>query len=154
MANAAARGAAKKRLRARENAGHGIVIFSGDGIELVIMTARAGNGNRHEGAGGHVELLVDKVHFELLRVAVVERLGAHGEEAGGNATGIGGLARQQVAGDLFLDKLVERLVRIECVDHVIAIAPRVREGGVAFHAIAFGIAGHVQPVAAPAFAKV
>ena len=61
--------------------------------------------------------------------------------------------RQQVAGDLLADEPVVRLVGVEGVDDVVAIAPGVRIGDVARRAGRFGVAGHVEPVPAPAFAE-
>ena len=65
----------------------------------------------------------------------------------------GDLGGQQIAGDLFADELVVRLVAVEGVDDIVAIAPGVRIGQVARRAGRFAVAGHVEPVPAPAFAE-
>src|SRR5207253_10806822 len=49
-----------------------------------------------------------------------------------------------------LGKLVERQVAVERVDDPVAVAPGERPGAVLLVAVAVGIAGAVEPVAAPA----
>ena len=61
---------------------------------------------------------------------------------------------QFVAGQLLGDKLVVRLVLVERLDHVIAIAPGVLQIVVVFVTRAIGVASHVQPHAGPALAVV
>ena len=56
--------------------------------------------------------------------------------------------------DLLADELVVRLVVVERVDHVVAVAPRVRPRVVLLEARRVGVAGHVEPVPAPALAVV
>ena len=53
------------RLGAEKDAGQGVVIFLRDRIELVIVAAGAGDGQRLKGLEGHVDLLVGEVHLEL-----------------------------------------------------------------------------------------
>ena len=111
----------------------------------------------HHGPGCDINLLVDHVHLEQGLVSLVERLGPHGQERGGNLQAVpflGRLGLDQVAGHLLADELVEWHIAIEGVDHVPAVSPGVGEGVVAFHAGRFGEPRHVEPVSAPAFAKV
>ena len=87
--------------------------------------------------------MVDAAFLVDLRVAV---------EAGGDLLLERGV-RQQVAGELFDRKTVERQVAVEGVDHPIAILPDLPRGVDAV-AVGVGIASQVEPVAAPAFAIV
>ena len=64
----------------------------------------------------------------------------------------GTVGPQFVAGDLLLDEAVVGLVRVEGLDHVIAVAPGIRAGFIGLEALAVGVAGEVEPVAAPALA--
>ena len=59
---------------------------------------------------------------------------------------------QQVAGELLEDELVVRLVGVERGDDVVAVAPGVAVGDVLVQAVGVGVAGHVEPVPAPALA--
>ena len=59
---------------------------------------------------------------------------------------------QLVAGQLLLDEAVVRLVLVEGVDDVIAVAPGERLFAVALVAVGLGVADHVQPEARPALA--
>ena len=56
-----------------------------------------------------------------------------------------------VAGDLLADEQVVRLVAVERVDDVVAVAPRVRHVGVALVARGVGVPRQVEPVARPPF---
>ena len=47
---------------AEENTGQGVVVFGRDGIELVIVALRAGDGDRKESAGGDIDLVIDDLH--------------------------------------------------------------------------------------------
>ena len=60
--------------------------------------------------------------------------------------------RQLVAGELLEQEPIERLVGVESADHVIAIPPGERFGGVALVAVGLGIPDQVEPVPRPAFA--
>ena len=59
------------------------------------------------------------------------------------------VAGQFVARELFLDELRVRLVVVEALDDVVAVAPRVGFGAVALVAVGFGEAHHIEPVPAP-----
>ena len=54
--------------------------------------------------------------------------------------------RQLVAGDLLNDEPVIRLVRVETLDDVVAVAPGLRPFGVQFESVALGEADHIEPV--------
>ena len=55
---------------------------------------------------------------------------------------------------LLADELVVGLVVVERVDDVVAIPPGVGVSEVLVHAVGVGVAGHVEPVPAPALAVV
>ncbi len=57
-----------------------------------------------------------------------------------------------VAGQLFENEPIVRLVVVEALDDVIAIAPHRRLGAVPLVSVRFGIANEVKPVPAPALA--
>ena len=82
-----------------------------------------------------------------------------GEKAGGDdpRSVESVFAGQEVAGDLVADELVVRQVAVEGVDHPVAVAPGVgavhlRAGGEDTRVERVGVAGEVEPVAAPALA--
>ena len=142
--------------RAAEDAGHGVVVFHGKGIELVIVTASAGHRLGEHGASDGVDLLVDDVGGKLARIRFLEVLGAQRQEAGCNkqpgSLGVR-IRRQQVASHLFDEEAIVGHVGIHGVDDVVAITPGVRKRDVRFLAARFGIASDVEPVPAPAFAE-
>ena len=146
------------RVRTLEDAGQCVIVARGDGIKFVVVAASASKRHAHEGAAQRVELFVDDVHLHLPPVILGEHLGADTEESGGNVTRVPCRFRfvsgrlQQVAGDLFPDKLVVRLILVERIDDVVAVAERVDVREVFVEAITVGIAGDVEPVASPFFA--
>ena len=152
------RGHAPHRLGALENAGEGVVVACRDGIVFVIVAAGAGDADPQQPRSDHGDLVVDDVHVEVF----VHRLGGlrpEGEEAGRDELAVAlavVLRRHLVARDLLPDKDIKRPVLVEGGDDVIAIAPSVGEGGVAAEpvvAVRLAVAGHVEPMASPAFAE-
>ena len=59
------------RTRVIKDARERVVVAGGDRVELVIVAARAGDGEPHEGACGHVKLLINSIHDKLSLVTVV-----------------------------------------------------------------------------------
>ena len=145
---------AEEGFGATEDAGEGVVIGGGDGIELMVMAAGAGGGEAEEGPGGEIDLVIDEIHFELETIFFVETFGAEGEEAGGDSEFVamgGGSGGEEITGELFADELIVGFIGIERGDDVIAVTPGVGESEIAFFAGGFGVAGEIEPVAAPAF---
>ena len=141
---------------AKENAGEGVVIALRNRIEFMIVATRASDRESEDGLRDGVDLLVGEIERELARIAFVEIERAERQEAGGDellrAFAIV-LRRKQIAGDLFADELIVRLVGVQRPDHVIAIAPGVWHGGVHVAPGALRVAGDVEPMAGPGFAE-
>ncbi len=116
----------------------------------MIVTTGASDCQTHERTGGHVDLLVNKIHLEFRRITVVEGFRANGEKARSHQTLVGWLFGKQIPRHLFADELVERLVLVERFHDVIPEPPGMGKRDVPFHAVALGITGHVQPVPSPA----
>src|SRR5688500_14117627 len=70
------------RARALEDAGERRVVPLGEGIELVVMAARAGEGDPYQGARGDIDLLIDDVRLNLALVRVRQQLWPEHQEAG------------------------------------------------------------------------
>ncbi len=143
--------------RSSEIRGQAVIVPGRNGIELVVVTTRAGNGQSQEGLREHVDLVVDAIRFVQ----------------GGIHRSMGGLVQvpptgpddrlveacrrmspgrpKQIARDVFPHELVVGNIRIEGPDQVIAIPPGVRDVEVLFMPIGFGEANEVHPVARPAF---
>ena len=136
--------------RAVEDAVKRVVILRGDGIEFVIVAARAIHGEAEEGASEIVDRVLDG---EVLRVVVHARAEAAcvGDVAGGDDL-IVRARGQQIAGDLRAHKLIVRQVGIEGRDDPVAILVHLRDGKIRVVAGGVGVAHHVEPVPAPAFA--
>jgi len=108
-------------LRGEENAGQPVVFLLRDGVELVIVAARACHRHAEKGLGSGVELLIGQVQRVLAAVLLGETLGADGQKAGRD--GMLGLldcimGRQQVAGELLAHEFIVRLVAVERLDDV------------------------------------
>ena len=117
-------------------------------------------GTRHRNAENHascrIDLLIDKVGLKLTRVSFDESLGTDGQESGRDQLFreffviLGG---DQVACDLFADKLVIRFVIVEGVNDIVSVAPGIWKSHVDFFATGFCVASDVEPIAPPAFAE-
>ena len=92
-----------------------VVILRRDRIELVIVAARARDGQAHERPAGEVDLVVDDVADELFLVRVAAAPFADHVDAGrDDAVLVERLAvarRDQIAGDLLLHEAVVRAGR-------------------------------------------
>ena len=139
-----------------ENPGQRVVVGRGNRIELVVVASRTSNRQCKDRPARRIDLVVHLVHQVLLIVPLVDALGTQRQETGRHNP-LDGLPRtvrlHQVSGNLLADKLIVRLIHVEGVDYIIAISPGLGERDVAFLARRFRIAGHVQPVPTPAFAK-
>ncbi len=74
--------------------------------------------------------------------------------ADGGGGGVVGDASEFIAGELFCEEAVPRHVCAVGADDVVAVVPCVWSGGVVVVAVGVGVAGGVEPVAAPAFCVV
>ena len=143
------------RLGLREVGFETVVVGLAEGVELVIVTARAADGHAEErGADdvGHLgEDFVVGTGDVLIAGVFAQRTEA--VEAAGHEHG-GILRVDFVAGELLFDEVGVRLVGVEALDHVIAIAPGVGPVHVVLIAVGLGEAHDIEPVAAPLFAVV
>ena len=147
--------AGERPARALEDAVERIEIRCADGVILVVVAARAAEREAEQRAAdginriGEIEVLV--VGRGLVAVALANR-----EEAGGgDAAGVlvrRALRGEKVAGDLLADELVEGLVGVEGVHDPVAILHGLAHGVVRAVAGGVGVAGDIEPVAAPALA--
>ena len=139
-----------------EDGGHLVIVFGGDGIELVIVAAGAGNSEAHEGARGDIDLIVDYVIALERKIFLSEGFFTESEKASGDDAAITyagvGIGRENIAGELLTHEFVVRHVVVEGLDDVIAIAPGMGITMVFIAAGGIGVAHDVEPVAAPAFA--
>ena len=128
-----------------------VIVGLEDGVEFVIVAACASVRQAHEDGAGGVGHVVENLLAALLEHAGVALVGIVAVEAGGDA-GLGTLGPQLVAGDLLFDEAVVGLVGVERLNYVVAVAPGVGARFVGLEAFAFGVAGEVEPVAAPTLA--
>ena len=104
-----------------------------------------------DGTGGvdAVDDLIDAAFFGLGTGFNIGRRAA--VEAGGDDLSRGGI-RQEVAGDLLQRELIEGHVRVQGVDHPVAVGPDLAEV-IALKAVGVRVACEVQPRARPAHAE-
>ena len=143
------------RGRTAQHTGHAVVVLEAYRVELVVMAAGATHRHAEESPADLDELGIDVIGLHLGLVGihdleVADHQEARGDELGGTLLRRGG--RHQVAGKLLLDEEVERLVLIEGLDEVIAIAPGVFGEDFVGSPDHVGVAREVEPVAGPAFA--
>ena len=141
------------RVGRREECLQAVVVGLRDGVELVIVAAGALHGKPQEDlphAGGHFAQDFLAGLF-LVLVAADDMARPRAVEAGGDE-GFDIVRKQLVAGKLFLDEAVVRLVRVERTDDVIAVTPGMFPVAVALEAVGVGVARDVQPLQRPALA--
>ena len=145
-----------KRPSAREDCRERVIIRGQDRIELVVVTASAGYGQAQKRLCRRVDLLVDDVVFLLNRVTLGESHRPERKESGRDDSALVDGRRfrrwKQVSCDLLPHELIEREIVVECIDNVVAIAPRIAERVILVDAGGIGIPSHIQPVAPPALA--
>ena len=144
-----------KAAGAGKDGSQGVVIPGRDRVELVVVAASAGDGQPQEGLGEGIDLLVHQVveHFHL--VLLGDGAGADRQKPGpqqGSNVGMPRLAGGvEVSRNLVFHETIVGKVPIEAVDDVVPIAPGIGHGDVFVQAAGIGVAGDVQPMAAPAF---
>ena len=140
--------------KAVEDADRFVIVFPGDRIELVVVAARAVDGEGLKtliGGPNDVVQIIEPVVgvFEI----AVQYTWPETDETRGCQAFKGGLI-QLVAGNLLHDELVIGLVLVEGVDDIVAIAPCFRDVIVVLISRAVGVTGHIQPEPGPPFAVV
>ena len=138
-------------LGAVEEGKEAIVFLVRDGIELVIVALRAGDGKAEPDGAGGANTIHDALNAELLGVdaALAIDLGV-AMKSGGDfliERGLGHL----ITSKLFNGELVEGLVFVERLHDPVAIGPDAA-WSVNAVAIAVSVSGLIQPPAAPALA--
>ena len=128
-----------------------VVVGLQDRIELVVVTLGAAVGHAQKCLSDDVGDVLEDFLPSQPQVRRVGFVGIVSVEGGRHARPMV-VGPQFVAGDLFADEAVIRLVFVKGVDDVVAIAPGVGTGLVGLESFAFGIAGQVEPVARPALA--
>ena len=147
-----------------EDAVERVVIFGGNGVEFVVVATRAGDGEAEEGFAGDVDAVVDDVVGDSVEFVTKGKETEGGEGAlVERGLGVGvfsfgfldGRGEEAIGGELFNDELVVGKIAVEGVDDVVPIGPGVGVTEVlAALGVAFGVgvAGDIEPVAAPTFA--
>ena len=146
------------KLRAGEDAVEGVVVGLSDRVVFVIVAAGATERQAEEGAAGGVDGVFERQVPQFIRGGGIAP--GQCQVAGGDdlfvTTGIVGrwVGGEDVAGELFADELIERLVVLEGVEHVVAVEAGFGDGIIGVVAGRVGVAHDVEPVASPAFAVV
>ena len=131
-----------------------VVVLLRNRIELVVVAPRAVDRQPERAFADRADDLVEVVVAPLGVVLLAEQdARSHAEKAGGDQAVVGP-AVHLVAGDLLDQKPVVRLVLVERLDHVVAVAPRVGTMCVVFEAARISVTGDVQPHPAVALAVV
>ncbi len=148
------------RARTRQRAVKRVVVRGRDGVELVIVAARTGNGKPLKGFSKSVDLIVHDVRAYLPETnAIVVAQFSQAQKRRSNDRlvdpflGVDPRLWEQIAGKMFANELVVRNVLIECADQVVTIKPGAFDFVVPVVAESFGETHDVHPVASPTFAE-
>ena len=146
--------------RTLQKARNGIVVFGGNRIELVVVTACASESDAEERLAHHVDLVVDASCLIALDIDGSVSGFAQKPKACSNdgfvETRIWVKPRggQQVARQMLPNELIVGNVRVEGPDQIIAILMCTRNGIVELMSAGFRIPNEVHPVTRPTFTKV
>ena len=148
-----------RRMRAAEDAEHCVVVGLADGIELVIVAARASQREALEGLGDNIDLVVGKGHHLVQRInrgeAVLHHAKLRNAERGFVHSDFlveAGL-RQQIAGYGLANQLRIGNIGIERADEIVTITPCIGNGRIAFATIGLCVANPIHPMPRPRFAE-
>src|SRR5262249_37765952 len=136
-----------------------IELLLGDRVEFVIVAASAIDGQPQKRLADRgdetLQLLFSGKRAHRRRAVVVRSqiIRSHGQKAARD-DGQRIVRLQHVAGDLPANKLVVWHVRVERLDHEVAVFPGVWAKLVALESLAFAVANDVQPVTGPTLAVV
>ena len=142
------------RSRREEHCLDAVVVLLRNRIELVVVAPRAAHRHAHERQRGRGHQIVEGILPAALAAAQV---GADTQESGRRHRLVARRSSQVVelvSGQLFADELRVRLVLVERVDDVVAVAPAFGAIDVELEAARIGIANEIQPVARPSLAVV
>ncbi len=128
------------------------VIQARDGIEFMIVAARAVNREALEALDGRAHHVVHVVVAVRRVIRFAEANSRTYAVIRGRNQAVGSRLVQLIASQLLDDELVVGLVFVEGLDDVVAIAPGILYRDIEFEARAIRVAYDIQPVAPPALA--
>ena len=136
---------------AAEHARERVVVGLRDGIELVIVATHAAERHAEESSADFADLLIDEVmlHLQFINGDDFD-VTEHEKARRGDAVR---RRRDEIAGDLFADELIEGFVVVEGADDVVAITPCMLGEDIVRRADLVRVAGEVEPVAGPALSE-
>ena len=113
---------------AADHAVQRVVILGADGIKLVIVTTRTGDGHALKRLAEHVDLVVDDLrlisaHIHRRMAMLAEPPPSGSQPAFVPAAVLGKARLEQIAGDVFLHETIVGHIVIEGADHIVTIAP-------------------------------
>ena len=120
-------------------------------VVFVVVAARAGDRSPENRRAQRVHDVGGDLIFALHQIARVAVVRVEAEEPGGGQ-GLLIARRQFVAGDLLLQEARIGLVRIERLDHIVAITIGVGAGLIALETRAVGVAHEIEPATGLTFA--
>ena len=146
-------GATTAKLDALEDGRQRIVILNGDRVELVVMAARAADGQAQDRSTQGLHHLVQPIGARLAdgRGFLADRGGGHMRTCDEKTRRVSGA--KLIARQLLADKPVVRQVFAESAHHIVAVDPRVLAVEVRLRAVGLGPPDDIEPMLSPAFPK-
>ena len=138
-----------------ESGAEAVVVLGRDGVEFMIMTAGAIDGETEEGAAGGGDHIIQRGGTDVLcgdGVLIADIVIGAGDQEGAPDFDGGLVLADDVAGEMLAHELVEGLVIVQRTDDVVAEGIEVIDDKVAFEAVTLAEADDVEPVATPMLA--
>ena len=139
------------RLRRLENPSKRVVILGRNRVKFVVMTPGTPKGHPHKCLAKRVDLLIDDVQLLLNRVILSQHLRSKRQVASGDDA-IPARIRQKISRKLFVEEAIDRLIRIDRRNDIVAVPPGIDVNEVFIHAVRIRIACNIQPVPPPPLA--
>ena len=130
-----------------------VVVALRNRLELVVVTARATDGETEQRERGRVGHVIQGIAPALHLIGGIDHVGS--EEVERRRDLRIRIAREKfITRQLFTDETVVGLVRVQGPHHVVTVAPRVGPRRIVLEAVTLRKAGQIQPVSPPPLAVV
>ena len=141
-------------LHAAEYGENLIVVLRRNGIELVMMTTGAADGEPEHGCADVLDDLIERIesrHFD--RGCLLPDLRWRWQRRGDEEAG-GGIHAHRISCDLLKEELIVRQVAVQRLDDPITVGPRVFAQRIVFVAPRVGVTDDIEPMLRPTLAIV
>ncbi len=145
---------AASELNVAKRGGHRVIVANRNRIKLMVVAASTSDRHPHHRSADRLHDFIHAISTSLSFGGLFATNGCRGNMRTGDKKSRRLTHSHRIASDLLFDEQIVRLVIVEGLRHVVSIKPSILTVHIAFRAVRFGPANHIQPVLRPAFTKV